>query len=790
MLNEVPMIKQVVLTTLSLLVFFSSGLAQNFAISGVVKDADGYEVAYASVKDTISKKGTYTNEDGSYIFNAPAGKYVLEFQSLGYAPSYRVVFLSANTTINIVLEAQALELEEVVIENNEVEQKLNSTEMSTEELTVEEIKKIPAFLGEPDVIKSIQLLPGVTTVGEGATGFNVRGGNIDQNLILADNASIYSSSHLFGFFSVFNPDAVSDLKLYKGSIPARFGERVSSVLDVHQRTGDFERYTLDGGIGVVSSRLTVGGPIIKDKASFTLSGRRTYVDQFFRFSPDEAVQNTDAFFYDLNTKLSYIVNENNVLTFTGYLGRDEFNLDNESFVFNWGNRFGVVNWEHKFNDKLKVNSSISHTNYDYTLGFASFFNWTSQISTLTEKADFVYEANEKHTLGFGINNNNHHFRPGFASPAEDFEDSFEDVIVPQEWSMENGVYLQDEMKVTDKLTVLAGLRFSFYNSFGQADEVVYEDNAPKNAGTAIDTLRFNRNEVTATYAGLEPRFSFLYKIDSLSSLKFGYNRNLQYLQLVSNTTSGFPLDVWKAADYHSKPLKSNQFAVGYVRGLFNNQIELTAETYFKVLRDVQDYKNNADLFLNTTLETELLEARGRSYGLELMLRKRKGKFNGWLSYTLSRTELLTKSEFEEETINNGNWYKASWHKPHDVTFVASYDFTKRFSSSLNFVYATGRAITFPDSRYEILGVVIPNYSTRNADRLSDYHRLDLSATLKSKNYDTKKWKGSWVLSIYNVYARRNAFSYTFSNLGEGSAQAERLSLLGTILPSITYNFKF
>lgn len=766
------------------------GMSQSFTVSGVVKDINGYEVAYASVKDTLSQKGTYTNEYGSYSFVAPSGRYVLAFESLGYATKYKVINLSSNLTVNIVLEEEALELEEVVIENNEVEEKLNSTEMGTEEMTVEEIKKIPAFLGEPDVIKSIQLLPGVTTVGEGATGFNVRGGNIDQNLILSDNASIYSSSHLFGFFSVFNPDAVSDLKLYKGAMPARFGERISSVLDVHQRNGSLEKYHIDGGIGLVSSRLTVGGPLKKDTASLILSGRRTYVDQFFRFSRDEAIQNTGAHFYDLNAKFNYLVNSKNVVSVTGYLGRDKFDLDDGSFIFDWGNRFGVVNWEHIFNDKLKVNTSVSHTNYDYTLGFSSFFNWTSQISTLTEKVDFTYELNESHTLGFGVNNNNHHFRPGVVVPAESFEEQFEPTIVPQEWAMENGVYLQDEMKVSDKITVSGGLRFSLYNSFGGATEIIYEDGQPKNSSTIVDSIKFSKNEVTATYAGLEPRFAFLYKIDSTSSFKFGYNRNVQFLQLISNTTSGFPLDVWKASDYHVKPVKSNQVAIGYVRGLLDNKIDLTVETYYKVLADVVDYKNNADLFLNTRLETELLEAEGRSYGLEVMFRKRKGKFNGWLSYTLSRTELLTKSEFEEETINNGNWYKASWHKPHDLTFVASYDFTKRFSSSLNFVYATGRAITFPDSRYEVLGVTIPNYSSRNADRLTDYHRLDVSATLKSKNYDTKKWKSSWVLSVFNVYARRNAFSYTFANLSSEGAKAERLSLLGTVLPSITYNFKF
>ena len=764
--------------------------AQNFKVTGKLVDENGYEVAYASIKDTITKKGTNSGLDGTYSMSLPKGKYVLQFKSLGYDTKYKAIDLQSDLTLNITLTEEVLELEEVVIESNEVEEHLNTVEMSTEEMTVEEIKKIPAFLGEPDIIKSIQLLPGVTTVGEGAAGFNVRGGNIDQNLILSDNASIYSSSHLFGFFSVFNPDAVSDLKLYKGGMPSKYGERVSSVLDVHQRNGDFEEYHVDGGIGVVSSRITIGGPIKKDTASFILSGRRTYVDQFFRFGNTEAIKNTKTYFYDLNAKFNYLINNKNTISFTGYLGKDVFDLDKGQFRFEFGNRYGVINWAHTFNEKLSLNTSLSHTNYQYSLGGSNFFTWTSVISTLTEKADFKYLANDKHTVSFGLQNNNHHFKPAKVVPSSSVENVFAPIEVPQEWSMESGAYVQDEIDVSKKIKMLVGLRYSLYNSFGNATERIYNDGQPQNYANIKDTIFFKKNEITSTYMGLEPRFSLLYKLDSISSLKFAYNRNLQFLQLVSNTSSGLPIDVWKAADYHIKPLKSNQIAIGYVRGLFNNKVEASVEGYYKVMRDVLDYKNNADLFLNTTLETELLEGKGRSYGLELMFRKRKGDFTGWLSYTLSRSELQVSSQFSEETINEGKWYKASFHKPHDLTFVGSYQFTKRFSTSLNFVYATGRAITFPDSRYEIMGIVIPNYSARNQGRLSDYHRLDLSAELQGKKNDIRKWKGSWVLSVYNVYARRNAYSYTFSNTQTDGAKAERLSILGTIFPSITYNFKF
>lgn len=764
--------------------------SQNFKLSGTVTDESGFPVAFASIKDTLSQKGNYTNEDGEYIISLPAGRYVFLFKSVGYQKQTVSINLESDKTLNVTLKEDVLQLNEVVIESNEVQEKLNNVEMSTEEMTVEEIKKIPAFLGEADVIKSIQLLPGVTTVGEGATGFNVRGGNIDQNLILADNASIYSSSHLFGFFSVFNPDAIRGLKLYKGGMPSRYGERVSSVLDVDQRSGDFQEWHVDGGIGVVSSRLTLSGPIKKDKASILISGRRTYIDQFFRFAPDEGLQNTQAHFYDLNAKVDYLINDKNAISFTGYTGRDVFGLDGGRFKFNWGNTFGVLNYNHQFSDGFRLDVSLSNTDYQYLLGSNDFFDWTSQITTITQKVDFSYQLNDQHDLMFGIQNNNHRFKPGRVVPSETVGDIFPEIIVPQEHSMESGIYLQDKIKLSPKLSAMVGLRYSLYNSFGKADELIYGDNQAQLISNVVDTISFAKNEISSTYGGLEPRFSLLYKLDSMSSLKFAYNRNIQFMQLVSNTTSGLPLDIWKAADYHIKPLVSNQVAVGYVRGLLDRQIEASAEVYYKQLRDVMDFRNNADLFLNQNLETELLEGKGRAYGLELMLRKRKGKFTGWLSYTLSRVELLVDSDIRSEQINQGNWYFASWHKPHDLSFVSSYQISKRLSASLNFVYATGRAITFPDSRYAVLGVTVPNYSERNQGKLSDYHRLDLSAELQGKKNDQRKWQGSWVFSVYNVYSRNNAYSFTFTDPENDGSKVERLAILGAVFPSVTYNFKF
>jgi hypothetical protein len=774
-----------------LLLFFTCQLyAQNYTLKGKVTDSNGEPMVFAAVRDTNTSKAVYTGNDGSYSMNLPQGTYVLEYKMYGFKNQIRTVNLTSNQEINIILEMEVLEFEEITIEVDEVQEEINSVEMSTEELSVEEIKEIPAFLGEPDVLNAIKLLPGVSSVGEGSTGFNVRGGNIDQNLILSDNANIYSSSHFFGFFSVFNPDAVSGLKIYKGGMPSKYGERVSSVLTIDQRSGDFSKYTVDGGIGLVSSRLTIGGPIKKEKASFIVSARRTYVDQFFRFATNETLKNTGVYFYDLNTKIDYAINANNYLTFTGYYGRDVFNLDKKTLIFNWGNAFGVLNWKHNFGDYLQMKASLSNTNYNYTLGGDDFFYWNSVINTITEKVDFDYTKYENHLISFGFQNNNHHFRPAKIEARGVLKDLFSNIETPQEWSMENGLYLQDEYVLNDKITLLGGLRYSLYNTFGTADENIYASGKPRELEYITSTKHFAKNEVSSTYMGIEPRFSALYKLDSISSLKFGYNRNLQYMQLVSNTTSGLPLDVWKSADFHLKPLKVNQIAFGYVRGLMKNKIEFTTEVYYKHLADVLDYKNNADLFLNPKLETELVQGKGRSYGLELMMRKKKGKFTGWLSYTLSKTELLMQSVHKSETINNGNWYKASWHKPHDASFVCTYDWSKRFSTSLNFVYATGRAITYPDGKYEIYGVVIPNYSARNQGRLSDYHRLDLSAELKSKKNENRKFQSFWNFSIYNVYSRRNAFSYTFESSVTQEVNVTRLAILGSIFPSVTYNFKF
>lgn len=769
---------------------FQTTLAQNFSFKGTVLDETGYGLSYVTLKDTLSKKQFYTDQEGKFSVELPRGTYVFEIGTVGFTTKYELIKLNNNLTLDFSLEQEAFLLEEVVLKVNDVEEILNSVEMSTEVLDVEEIKKIPAFLGEPDILNAIKLLPGVTSVGEGASGFNVRGGNIDQNLILSDNASIYSSSHLFGFFSVFNPDAVKDLKLYKGGMPAKYGERVSSVLDVHQRSGSFDSLHIDGGIGLVSSRLTVGGPIIKDTLSFIVSGRRTYVDQFFKLSKNETLNTTSTYFYDLNAKIDYTPNVSNYLSFTGYYGRDVFDISNSSFRFDFGNAFGVLNWENTSKEYLKIKASVSNTDYNYTLGGADFFYWKSRISTITEKVNFEYNKIDKHLIGFGVQNNNHHFRPAKLTPTGELKDLFAGFELSHEWAAEQGVYVQDEFKLSEKMTLLGGLRYSLYNSFGRATEYIYQEGAPKEAETVIDSISFKKNQITKTYMGFEPRFSGLYKIDSVSSFKFSYNRNLQYMQLVSNTSSGLPLDVWKAADYHIKPLKVNQFAIGYVRGVFDNKIEFTSEVYYKLSRDVLDYKNNADLFLNKSLETELLAGKGRAYGLELMLRKKKGDFTGWMSYTLSRAELLVQSNNKSETINNGQWYKASYHKPHDFSFVCSYQWTKRFSTSLNAVYATGRAITLPDGKYEIYGVVLPSYSARNQSRLSDYKRVDLSAELQNKHNGTRKWNSYWSFSIYNVFSRRNAYSYSFQSTPDFQGKVERLSILGSVFPSATYNFKF
>ncbi len=762
------------------------GLAQeSYTISGVVTDGEsGETLPSATVTVKELGKTAVTNLYGFYSITLPKGTYTLEYNFIGFASITETVNLDKDIKLNKELNSGNIQLETVTIAVEKADKNVNEVEMSTNELKIEEIKKLPAFLGEVDVIKTIQLLPGVTTVGEGANGFNVRGGAADQNLVLLDEANVFSSSHLFGFFSVFNADVIKDVKLYKGGIPARYGGRLSSVLDVRQKEGNNKKFAATGGIGTVSSRLTIEGPIVKEKGSFVVAGRRSYADLFLKLSPDSNINQTQAFFYDLNLKANYKLNENNRVFLSGYFGRDVFNFQNV-FGFDWGNRTATLRWNHIFTDKLFANFSGIYSNYDYSLGGDEFFIWTSVINNYNFKADFDYYLNDKHKIELGASNIYYRFRPGKVEPQGIFRDIFQEFDLDLEQAHEPAVYFSEEYKPNNKLTILAGLRFSSFINVGPYTSLIYQDGLPLNDNNVIDTVKYERGDVVQSYSGFEPRLAFKYSVDSSSSVKLSYMRTRQYLHLISNTTNGLPTDLWKASDEYIKPAIADQVAVGYFRNFRDNTLEGSVEVYYKNMQNIVDYKNNAELFLNETIETELLTGVGRAYGLEFMLRKQTGRLTGWLSYTLARTERKVAGDTFEETINEGEWYVSNYDKPHDVTLVLAYDINKKLNVSMNFTYSAGRPVTYPDSKYEYEGFILPNYVSRNQDRIPDYHRLDLAATYDWGNH-------SLVLSIYNVYGRRNAYAINFTTSEDDPNKTEttRISILGSILPSLTYNFKF
>ena len=785
---------------------------QKYSLSGVVMEAStGETLPGAAVIVSETGASAITNLYGFYSLQLPAGDYTIIYKFVGFENSSQSVSISSDTKLDVELSEEAIQLKEAKVSSRRLDQNVTAVEMSSTELDIEEIKKIPAFLGEVDVIKSIQLLPGVTTVGEGASGFNVRGGSIDQNLVLLDEATVFSSSHLLGFFSVFNSDAIKDVKLYKGGIPAQYGGRISSVLDVRQKEGNMKRFSGRGGIGFVSSRLTLEGPIVKDKGSFIIAGRRSYADVFLRMSNNDDINENIAYFYDLNAKANYKLNDNNRLFLSGYFGRDVFKFG-EAFGFDWGNTTSTLRWNHIFNDKVFLNLSGIYSNYDYSLGGPDFFVWTSRIQNYNIKADFNYYHNEKHKIDFGVQGTWYQFYPGKVEPKGDFVGVFDGFEIDVERALETAVYVSDEYKLNSRITILGGLRYGTFMNVGKATSFVYEDGKPLSEETIIDTVDYSSGEIVKFYHGFEPRLSVKFGLDSVSSIKASYMRTRQNLQLVSNTTSGLPLDLWKASDQFISPVIGDQIAAGYFRNFRNNTIEGSVELYYKWMQNVLDYKDEAELFLNEVLETELLSGKGRAYGLEFMMRKKSGRATGWLSYTLAKTERLVDGEFDEERINSGDWYPSNYDKRHDVTFVAAYDITDRLNCGMNFTYSTGRPVTFPDGKYEYGGLVIPNYSSRNQERIPDYHRLDLSATWQFKDKKTKveekvdaiateeqpkkklniHWEHSLTLSIYNVYARKNAYSISFEQSETDPTQTEisRLSILGTVLPALTYNFNF
>ena len=765
-------------------------------LSGVVSDTKNNETLIGvSVYISELNIGTYTNEYGFYSISVPKGNYTVQVSYIGFKTITEKIESNQNAKKNFSLMESNLELKEVVITKNIYRTNIKKPEMSVNKLSINTIKQMPAILGETDVIKSILTLPGVTNAGEGQSGFNVRGGSADQNLVVLDEATIYNTSHLFGFFSVFNTDAIKDLKLYKGGIPSRFGGRVASVLEIYQKDGNNTNFHMNGGIGIISSRLLLEGPIVKNKGSFLFAGRSSYAHLFLKLTDNK----NSAYFYDLNTKLSYKINDNNNLYASGYFGRDVFSL-NESFVNTYGNSVLNLRWNHLFSNKLFSNLSLIYSDYYYglTLDFIGF-NWDSGIKNYNLKYDFKHYLSDKVKLFYGANAIYHDFNPGKIEPTN-AASGINPNQLTKKYAFEPSVYIDIEQQITDKLAINYGLRYSkFYrlgdeeiNLYANNQAVVYnEDFQIYEKATPIGTEYFGKNKTIAQFGNLEPRVSIAYTLNESTSIKASYNRMSQYLHLISNTQSPTPLDVWTPSDAYLKPQILDQVALGYFKNFQNDDYTLEVETFYKKLKNRLDYIDGADLIANDDIEQVVLNGEARAYGLEILARKNNGKLNGWISYTLSRSEQRTPGRTAVETgINNGEWYKTGWDKLHNIAVTSMYKLNEKWSLSSIFSLQSGQPVTYPNGQYQYQGITVPTYSLRNENRLPTYHRLDISATLIPEKNKNRNWYGEWVFGIYNVYSRKNAASISFrQNQDSGNNEAVRLSIFG-IVPSVTYNFKF
>ncbi|WP_258102797.1 TonB-dependent receptor [Marinoscillum sp. MHG1-6] len=787
------------LIAVALLFIGLSSFAQDkYTLSGYVKDAsNGESLIGATVLIKELKTGNVTNFYGFYSITMVPGKYTVTFSYVGYESKEIAVDLSANKRLDLEMELESEQLQEVVITGHAENANVSEMEMSTNELDIKTINKIPAFLGEVDVIKSLQLLPGVTTVGEGASGFNVRGGSVGQNLVLLDEAPVYNSSHMFGFFSVFNPDAVKDVKLYKGGTPAEYGGRLSSILDVRMKEGNNKRYEVNGGVGTIFSRMAVEGPIVKDKASFILAGRRSYIDVLARpFLKNNDLDGVGLYFYDLTFKSNYNINPKNRIYLSGYIGRDDFNFD-ERQGFDWGNKTVTFRWNHLYSDKIFSNTTLFLSNYDYSFQVGEDdddeFRWKSRILTYDLKEQFTYFINTRNELSFGGEAILYRFIPANVYGASDGEGR--DFSLEERKSLEYAAYVGNEQKVTDAFTVEYGARLSGFSYLGDGTVYYYQEGEPGKRKPLTGMSQAGNFENIKTYYNLEPRASMKYEFDESMSVKASYQKMTQYIHLVSNTAATLPTDVWTPSTNNLKPQIGHQVALGVFKNFFNNQFETSVEGYYKRNKNQVDYIDGAELYINSFLEGDLLSGRGRAYGLEFFVKKPAGRWNGWISYTLGRTEL------QVDGVNSNKWYPTRYDQTHNMKLTAAYDVSKRLSISSNFTYITGTPTTLPSYRFEIQGITIPGVEGRNNSRIPDYHRLDVSANLKMRSYKPngkkKKLEDYWVFTVYNLYARENPFAIYFGQgqerLDNGAlagTSAYQTAILGTMVPAVSYNFKF
>lgn len=769
---------------LLIIVFLSTSVfAQNkISVTGLVKDKKtGETLSEASVYVKELKFGVSTNSNGQYKLSVSPGKYTLIVSYMSYSTIERKVELNAALgTLNFDMEQDSEMLGTVVVSAEKKNANVTRTEMSTEKLQMKQVRLLPVLMGEVDLVKTLQLLPGVQATSEGTSGFSVRGGSPDQNLILLDDATVYNASHLMGFFSVFNNDAVDDIKLYKGDIPAAHGGRLSSLLEVssHEPT-NAERFSGTGGIGLISSRLMLESPIAKGKSSFFIAGRRTYADMFLKLASDEDLRNSAIYFYDLNAKVNYNINSKNRIYLSGYLGNDRFKSYESTMDF--GNAAATLRWNHLFSDKLYLNLSATYSRYNYSLkGETPSLSglWEAGIWGVGLRADFSWLLNDKNTVRFGVSSIYHKFKPGDAEAL--IQDSDYTINIPRTQGIESAAFIQNQQQLTEKLSLKYGLRVSVFQNIGPTKVFShYDENNPDLA--IFD--HYASGNIFHSYWSVEPRIGAVYAFNSRMSVKGSYSRTSQFLHLLSTSTAGSPLDVWMPVNPNIKPQTSDQFAAGVFRNFKDNAFETSIEAYYKNFGNVIDFKDHPNVFGNDVIEPELRKGKGKSYGVELMVRKNEGKLTGWVSYTWSRA-LRTV-----DGINNNEQYSAPFDKPNNINIVVNYALSKRVSLGVTWVYSSGQPVTFPEGRYQFGNDYIPIYSGRNKYRMPDYHRMDASLNIDLNKNKNKRWKSELNISVYNLYGRKNPWMINFRTDDNGSQYAQ-MTYLFSIIPSVTYNFKF
>ncbi|RUT71116.1 TonB-dependent receptor [Flavobacterium cupreum] len=762
-----------------------------YTLSGHITDLkDNKPLADITVKAKNTSISTITNAEGFYSLKLPTGISTIEIESVFYRSASRKIMIYSNGNLDFSTTEKINQLDEVVVKGKG-NQNVRTAITGVTTIEAEGVKTIPLVLGERDILKVALTIPGVKTAGEGSSGFNVRGGKEDQNLVLLDNATLYNPTHLFGFFSSLNPYTINKVDIYKGGIPSEYGGRLSSVFDIVSKNGNTEKFSGEGGIGPVTSNLTASIPVVKGKASLLVGGRATYSDWILKTLDDENLKNSHASFYDLIAKYNHKINKNNAVEGTVYYSKDAYTITPDS-LYKYSNRLVSLKWKHTFNEKTSSEFNVTNSEYKFSIDYESptpesfLFKYKIDETQFNVKFNTLYT--DKHKFTYGLSSKIYKINPGQLNP-NDESSLIAPIRIDDEKGWESALFFSDKFEITDQLLLDIGARYSFYAALGAATQKIYQDGVPKTPSTVIEEKKYGTNEVINSSGGFEPRIGLRYIVDDSFFIKAGFDKNFQYIHLLSNNTTQSPTDTWKLSDLNVKPQSGLQYSLGLFKTLDYEHLELSLEGYYKTSKNILDYKVGANILLNQNLETELLQGEGKAYGVEFLLKKPYGRLNGWIGYTYSRAFIKLDSQFNDEKVNGGNYFRANFDKPHDVSIVMNYKFTHRYSFSSNFVYQTGRPVTYPIGKYTYEGAEYTLYSDRNKFRIPDYYRLDIGLNIEGNHKIKKLAHSFWNISVYNVLGRNNPYSIFFVTK-EGQVKAYQTSIFGMPIPTITYNFKF